>query len=238
MKKNRLLLNQEKFLSFSNYKKVINYSKESKNNYKLFLSANPPSSNLILNKKSFKNIIPNNNNNVPILINRNNSNKICTNSKSLKIFPLNQKIPKINISKIFDSNKDKKLNTQYFKYIIKKRKDENDQNNDNIARENNFNKKYTNKRFNNCYKNIFNKTNFRYSMNCSTREKIYDCENKNWEKNEEFIKILKSQNKCISSRKLNKECFGNGIYKIINERKGRKFKFKIIGTLKTEPSCN
>ena len=49
----------------------------------------------------------------------------------------------------------------------------------------------------------------------------------------------KSTKAFISSRKLNKELFGNAIYKIIKEHKGRKkCKFKIIGKLKTEPNYN
>ena len=237
MEKNRLLLNKKKFLSFSNYKNILKNSNKTKKDVKLFLSTNFASPTLIIKQKSFKKIVKNNiNNNVPILING-NSNKLFTKNKSLKIFSLNKNIPKLNISKNIYSIEENKLNTQYFKYVIKKRKDDiNAQINDNIFRERNSNKKIINKRNRNFFKkrSIFNKTNFRYSMNCSEREKFYENENK---KREEDGENYKSQNKCISSRKINKESFGNEIYKIIKERKGKKFKFKIIGTLKTEPNC-
>ena len=69
-------------------------------------------------------------------------------------------------------------------------------------------------------------------------ERFEEGENRK-ELSDKYIKIIKSQNKLISTRKINKESFGKGIFKIIKEQRGkRKFKYKIIGTLKTEPNYN
>lgn len=234
MEKNRLLLNQKKYLSFSNYKKIINSSKRNPIELKLLLSTNCPSINIILNNNNHKYLKRNNSNNVPNLLHPNNSNKLFSNNKSVKLFSINKIIPKINLSKNPYLKNDNKL----IKYKIKKIiNDKIEQGNEVLL--NNLCQKFRNKRLEGT-KN-YNKTNFRHSMNCSARAKndqLSLIENKK-ENNEECIKILQSSNAFISSRKINKELFGNEIYKIIKEHKGRKkCKFKIIGTLKTEPNFN
>ena len=107
----------------------------------------------------------------------------------------------------------------------------------------NNHKNFLIKRCSNCFQNeiIFNKNNLRNSLIYSTNdmyERFEEGENRK-ELSDKYIKIIKSQNKLISTRKINKESFGKGIFKIIKEQRGkRKFKFKIIGTLKTEPNYN
>ena len=237
MEKNRLLLNQKKYLSFSNYKKIINSSKRNPKELKLLLITNSPSINIIFNNNKHKYLNrnnSNNSNNVPNLLHPNNSNKLCSNNKSVKLFSINKIIPKINLSKIPNLKNENKI----IKYKIKKNIEDKIEHGNEILLDNLY-QKFRNKRLED--KKIFNKTNFRYSMNCSARAKnsqLNLVENKK-ENNEECIKILQSSNAFISSRKINKELFGNGIYKIIKEHKGRKkCKFIIIGKLKTEPNFN
>ena len=99
------------------------------------------------------------------------------------------------------------------------------------------------KRNNNCIenKNTYNKNNIRLSMDCSSHESngILPLDKNKKEEKEVIIKKNKSPSLCISKRKINKDSFGKEIYKIIKEKKGKKkFKFKIIGTLKTEANFN
>jgi hypothetical protein len=228
MEKNRLLLNQKKYVSFSNYKNLISASNNNQNELKIFLSTNYRSLHLNFQNKNPKNKINNNLNNVPSLLNHTNSNKLF-NNKSVKLFSLNKLMAQLNKSKknVILRNDNKVLRLKLKQNI-----------NDKI--------RYSNDNLNKSYKRYINNKiegikKYRYSLNCSARiknENIIDMEN-NKENNEKFNENLKSSKAFISSRKLNKELFGSAIYKIIKEHKGRKkCKFKIIGKLKTEPNYN
>ena len=239
MKKNLLLLNQKKYLTFINYKKLINQSKKTQNNFKLILStdSNTPIQNLKQNSPKYEMYI----NNDQILAHRNSSNNLFKESKSLKTFSLNKVMPSIKISKNIFQNDIIKRN-QLVKYINKKNKDIKTQLIKELFKDNKY-KKYINKRYPNYFenKNTFNKNNIRHSMNCYFHyHKRYESfclgENKK-EINNDNNNIIKSQNQCISSRKINKETFVNGIHKILKEQRGKKkIKYKIIGALKTEPN--
>ena len=228
MEKNRLLLNQKKYVSFSNYKNLINPSNNNQNELKIFLSTNYRSLHLNFQNKNPKNKINNNLNNVPSLLNHTNSNKLF-NNKSVKLFSLNKLMAQLNKSKknVILRNDNKVLRLKLKQNIDDKIRYSND----------NLNKSY--KRYINS--KIEGIKKYRYSLNCSARiknENIIDMEN-NKENNEKFNENLKSSKAFISCRKLNKELFGSAIYKIIKEHKGRKkCKFKIIGKLKTEPNFN
>ena len=228
MEKNRLLLNQKKYVSFSNYKNLISASNNNQNELKIFLSNNYRSLHLNFQNKNPKNKINNNLNNVPSLLNHTNSNKLF-NNKSVKLFSLNKLMAQLNKSKknVILRNDNKVLRLKLKQNIDDKIRYSND----------NLNKSY--KRYINS--KIEGIKKYRYSLNCSARiknENIIDMEN-NKENNEKFNENLKSSKPFISCRKLNKELFGSAIYKIIKEHKGRKkCKFKIIGKLKTEPNYN
>ena len=239
MKKNIILLNQKKYLTFINYKKYINQSKKSQNNFKLILStdSNSPIQNLKQNSPKHEMHI----NNDQVLARRYSSHNLFKESKSLKTFSLNKVIPSIKISKNIFQN-DIITRNQFVKYINKKNKDIKNELIKELFKDNKY-KKHTNKRRPNCFenKNIFNKNNLRYSMNCYFHyHKRYESfclgENKK-EKNNDNNNIIKSQNQCISSRKINKDTFVIGIHKILKEQRGKKkIKYKIIGALKTEPN--
>ena len=95
MKKNIILLNQKKYLTFINYKKYINQSKKSQNNFKLILStdSNSPIQNLKQNSPKHEMHI----NNDQVLARRYSSHNLFKESKSLKTFSLNKVIPSIKI---------------------------------------------------------------------------------------------------------------------------------------------
>ena len=219
MEKNRLLLKQKKYVSFSNYKNLISASNNNQNELKIFLSTNYRSLHLNFQNKNPKNKINNNLKNIPSLLNHTNSNKLF-NNKSVKLFSLNNIMTQLNKTKknVILRNDNKVLKLK--------------QNIDDKIR-------YSNDNLNKSYKRYINNKiegikKYRYSLNCSARIK-----NENKENNEKFNENLKSSKAFISSRKLNKELFGSAIYKIIKEHKGRKkCKFKIIGKLKTEPNYN
>ena len=230
MEKNRLLLNQKKYVSFANYKNLIHPSNNYQKEIKIFLSTNYPSLHINIHNKNPKNTNNNNINNVPALLNHTNSNKIFSN-KSVKLLSIQKILTKINKSK---KNIIIRNDNALFKIKLKQNiNDKSEQNNENV---NKSCKKYFNKRIESIKK-------FRYSMNCSARNKNEKINsvieiNKN-NRIEKYETMNKSSKAFISSRKLNKELFGNAIYKIIKEHKGRqKYKFKIIGKLKTEPNFN
>ena len=242
MKKNLLLLNQKKYLSFLNYKKLINQSKKTENKFKLILSTESNSSNhnLKQNPPNKLKII----NNDQILAHRNSSN-LFKESKSLKAFSLYKIIPSIKITKNIYLQKEIIKENRIVKYMNKKNKDIKTELIKELFKDNKC-KKLINKRCVNFfeYKNIFNKNSLRCSMNCMNCyfhfHKRYEsfclAQNKR-EINDNNNKLLKSQNQCISSRKINKDSFVNGIHKILKEQRGKKkIKYKIIGALKTEPN--
>ncbi len=238
MENNPVFLNHKKYLSFTNLNKINSHSKKTQKKYNVFLSTNLLLSNIIINKKIVKNLRLNANNS-PILIKKNNSNKLLNNNKSLKIFPSYKKIAKINLSKNININTRNNFLNKLFKYKINNQNSKNEKNNE-LCKDN-FHYNYINKRFNHFFENkkIFFKTNIGIRVDCSALdcyENIYLDKN---EKNETGIKINKSSKQSISSRKLNKESFRKEIYNIIKENKGKKkYKFKIIGRLKTEPNFN
>ena len=238
MEKNHLFLNNKKYLSYSNYKNIITHKKKIHNKCNIFLSTHFPISNIIVQNNIVKKIRFNDFNNVPLSIKKHNSNKLINNDKTLKIY----KLKKINLLKNNNINTENKLINKFFKYKICNNKSlENEQ----IYKllKDNINKNFINKINNNFKenKNICNKTNIRFSMDCSSHESLglFPLDKNKNEIKEVVVKIKKSPSQCISNRKINKDSFGKGIYKIIKEKKGKtKFKFKIIGTLKTEPNYN
>ena len=217
MKKNHLILNQKEFLSFTNYKKLNNQKKKFEGDFKVNIYPNSPLSNGKEQKNISKYL-----NNVHMLSRHNYFKYFCNNNKSLLFLSSKKIIPKIKLSnKIYNSLNEKFANYQIIKN--KETKTKNEQPNEI------FNNKKCLKFFENINK---------YRLNCSVFNKNSNYLNENKRDNDkESVKISQSQKNCISSRKINKEYFGNGIYKLIKERRGRKkIKFKIIGTLKTEPN--
>ena len=86
MEKYHLLVDQKKYLSFSNYKNYINQQKKTRNERKLILETkSPPTLNFIFNKKNQKNITQNYINNVPKIVRLSNSNKIFNKKLKTKI---------------------------------------------------------------------------------------------------------------------------------------------------------
>ena len=225
MKKNLLLLNQKKYLSFLNYKKFINQSNKTQNSFKLILSTDSNSSNQNLKQNSPNYKIHRNND--QILAHRNSSKNLFKESKSLKAFSVNKIIPSLKIAKniYFQINIIKK--NQLVKYINKKNRDIKTELIKELFKDNKC-KNYISKRYANYLenKNIFNENKLRYNMNCYLHyhkryESFYLVENKKEIKNPNN-KIIKSQNQCISSRKINKETFVNDIHKILKGQRGKK----------------
>ena len=246
MEKHRLLIDQKKYLSFSNYKKYINQQKNTRNERKLILDINsPPSFNFIFKKKIQKNITQNYINNVPKIVRLSNSNKIFNKKIKEKIYTLYKINSNLNLQNNISTNIENKSINKLFKFKNMKNKDVKFEENKEALEENNF-KKYIDKKRDNYFesaKNMFNKTNyfFKYKLNSSTYNKPESFYNENNKKelNDDAIKIFKPQKLCVSTRKINKESFRNEIYKIINQDNGRqKIKFKIIGRLKTEYNYN
>ena len=245
MEKYHLLVDQKKYLSFSNYKNYINQQKKTRNERKLILETkSPPTLNFIFNKKNQKNITQNYINNVPKIVRLSNSNKIFNKKLKTKIYTLYKINSNLNLQNNISTKIENKSINKLFKIKMMKNKDIKFEENKDTFEETNI-KKYINKKKDNYFestKNMLNKTNyfFRYKLNSSTinkPESFYNENNK--KKSNDDIKIFKPQNLSISTRKINKESFRNGIYKIINQDNGRqKIKFKIIGRLKTEHNCN
>ena len=115
MRKNRLLLDQKRFLSFSNYKNYIKQSSNGNNNTRTLISSNAPSINLfLLNElKKSQNI---NIRNVSIF--RNNSNK-----NNIRLLVKNKNKSKMNLSGSFlPENQSIQMNNNVFKNMLLTRK--------------------------------------------------------------------------------------------------------------------
>ena len=230
MEKNRLLLNHKRYLSFLNYKNILKKNLNNPNDFKFIFDTNSPKSNLIMRNESIKKREQKNKNNVPLLLHKNN--------KSVKFFSVKRIIQNINIKKEVQLKDEYKLNPKFININrIKKNNDE--ENKENYNNNNKFLNRRCNKYLDDKKFNRYNK--FRYSMDCSARDigsGLYLSENKK-EANNDFNKIIKNNKVRLSSRKLNKNAFGKGIYKMIKGFKGKKnIKLKIIGALRTEPNYN
>ena len=242
MEKNRLLLNHKKYLSFSNYKNILNHSKKAQNDSKLKLCINKPPINLILQHNSQKYFVKNNANNTTQLPNTRNS-KIFNNNSSEKMFALNKLIHRVKQHNYYinDINNENKPHNKLIKFKIAKTKDKKiEQIKESFI---DYIKKHKNKVMDDCCenKNIMNKTNYfyRYKLNnsvCGRCDSFYIVDNK---EEKSPVKLIQPKNILLSSRKINKDSFRNEICEIIKEDKGRKkIKYKIIGRLKTEQNCN
>ena len=122
MKKNHLILNQKEFLSFTNYKKLINQKKKFEGNFNANICPNSPLSNAKEQKNINKYL-----NNVHLLSRHNYFKYFVNNNKSLLFLSTNKLIPKIKLSgKIYNSLNEKFTNYQ----IIKNKETKNEQPNE------------------------------------------------------------------------------------------------------------
>ena len=199
MQKNRLLLNQKRFLSFSNYIinkiKVIEKSKISNNNL------------ILLNrfKKSHNEIAHN------VYFLRNKSNSLIKNN--IRLFSFNKNKTNLNLS--INNELLKRKNSSRF-YVSKKLSQ--------IIEGNNHCDSINTKKRTSLYEKIF-----RLSPTLDLNDKD--------DNDKKILTKRKSEN--LSSRKINKELFSKHINGIIKSKNGRKkVKYKIIGTLTTEPNHN
>ena len=225
MRKNRLLLDQKRFLSFSNYKNYIKQSSNGNNNTRTLISSNAPSINLfLLNElKKSQNI---NIRNVSIF--RNNSNK-----NNIRLLVKNKNKSKMNLSGSFiPENQSIQRNNNVFKNINK----ENIELVNELLKKNNFQFHINQRSSQSLDEKTFshNKFNFR---NMVTEKTFY--RNNNFTNTERYSEngIVKTINKTksenINTRKLSKESFKSDIMKRIGKKK---VKYKIIGRLITEPN--
>ena len=232
MKKNRLLLEQKRFLSFSNYKNIINDLLSGNNNKRIIINSRESILNLTLFKE-IKNSQINRNSNLPIF--RSKSNRLLNNN--IRLFPSDNNKLKINVSSNFNFDNGKsqrnyynfKNALNYFSHINKLLKTNRfkidspkklERTLDNSVKINQ--KKIINK-------NIINEETFFDFINTERYVNNNDNNNKNT--------LIKTKSEKITSRKLSKELFRNDINGIIVKRKGeKKVKYKIIGTLTTEPT--
>ena len=236
MKKNRLLLEQKRFLSFSNYKNIIKYSFNANHNTRLIINSKEPTLNLkLINEIKKSQNIDNRN----VFNFSNNSNKVFDNN--IRILSFNKSITKMNLSSncILDIDKNQRNYDYGVKNILNINKGTS---NDINELKNNFDKFHLNQRVVKSFdtKNLTNrnKMNYKNIIKCKTSS-IYNSFDsfENNEENRKTKSIIKTKSANITTRKLCKESFKKNINEIILKKKGkRRFKYKIIGTLTTEPN--
>ena len=233
MKKNRLLLDQKRFLSFSNYRNIIKYSLNENNNTKKIIDSKVPSLNLkLLNeiklsqRKKKDNVSNFRNNSIRIFENnirllakeKNKSNLnlsgnlVSENKKNQKNYFCTVKNI-LNIDKEYFGKINELLKKKSFQFHLNKR----------VSKSLNIK--------NNYYRNRIS------SNNIINERTFYRYNNSNYfESNEGNDRTLeKTNSENITTRKLSKELFKRNINGIIVRRKGKKkVKYKIIGTLTTE----
>ena len=219
MKKNRLLLNQKRLLSFSNYKNYINRRLSAVDNPTLNINSNVPKINLILLNEFKKNQNINARN---VSMFRHKSSKIFDNN--IRILSCRKNNIKIN-DKRFIKNK-LNINRDYYQKI-----------NDLLKK--NCSKFHINERFIRSVKEK-NVDKFMYSgtIDDKTFYRYNDINHVNINNEDDNPKILtKKKSENNTTRKLCKELFKKEINGIIVKRSGKaKLKYKIIGTLTTEPN--
>ena len=219
MKKNRLLLNQKRLLSFSNYKNYINRRLSAVDNPTFNINSNVPKINLILLNEFKKNQNINARN---VSMFRHKSSKIFDNN--IRILSCRKNNIKIN-DKRFIKNK-LNINRDYYQKI-----------NDLLKK--NCSKFHINERFIRSVKEK-NVDKFMYSgtIDDKTFYRYNDINHVNINNEDDNPKILtKKKSENNTTRKLCKELFKKEINGIIVKRSGKaKLKYKIIGTLTTEPN--
>ena len=219
MEKNPLLLNQKRLLSFSNYKNYINRRLSAVDNPTLNINSNVPKINLILLNEFKKNQNINARN---VSMFRHKSSKIFDNN--IRILSCRKNNIKIN-DKRFIKNK-LNINRDYYQKI-----------NDLLKK--NCSKFHINERF---IRNVKEKNvdKFMYSgtIDDKTFYRYNDINHVNINNEDDNPKILtKKKSENNTTRKLCKELFKKEINGIIVKRSGKaKLKYKIIGTLTTEPN--
>lgn len=238
MNKNRLLLNQKRFLSFSNYKNYIKQTTNNNNNSRYFISSNKPIINLILSKENKNNNINKKSHNVSIF--RNKSNKLIDND--IRVLSLNKNKSKLDLSgySLFENktnrlsynqqiNNNPNINSNYLDRI-------------NELLKKNSTRFHINKRFT---QNIDEKNKtINTKFNCRNNNSLIAysrfvsfCHLENSKENEKPSSLIERKFVNKSNRKLSKELFKkeiNGIY--LKKSGNKKTKYKIIGTLTTEPN--
>ena len=233
MKKNRLLLDQKRFLSFSNYKNFIKHSLKGNNKAKIILNSNISTINFVL-LNEIKKSQDVNIRNVSFL--RNKDNKLFDNNIRLLAQCKNKSRMELSGSFILENPKSQRNNKEINKNI----KEENFENINDILKQNSF-QFHINKRLS---RSLFEKSNsYRNGTGYKTiiKQKTYSRYNifnklMKYKRNDKTKPIFKTKSE-FTKRKLSKDLFKDKINGIINKRSGKKkVKYKIIGTLTTEPN--
>jgi len=235
MRKNRLLLDQKRFLSFSNYRNIIKYSLNGNDNTKKIINSKIPSLNLkLLNdikmsqKRKANNVsnFRNNSirifeNNIRLLAKENNKSNLNLSGNFEKEYKQNQRNYNcsfkniLNIDKEYFGNINELLKQNYFRFHLNKRVTKS------LDIKNNYNRNRI---------NPANNINERTFYRCSD----FNCFKDN-EGNDKPKTLIKTNSENITTRKFSKELFKRNNNGIIVKRKGKKkVKYKIIGTLTTE----
>ena len=239
MNKNRLLLNQKRFLSFSNYKHYIKHSINDINKIKVIEKSKISNNNLILLNR-FKKSHNENAHNVYFL--RNKSNSLIENN--IRLFSFNKNKTNLNLSINNSSenyNSNKNTNDQLFNNKKNIYKEHFEKINELLKRKNSS-RFYVSKKLSQIIEGNNNCDSINTKKRTSLYEKIFrlsptlDLNDKD-DNDKKILTKRKSEN--LSSRKINKELFSKHINGIIKSKNGRKkVKYKIIGTLTTEPNHN
>ena len=217
MKKNRLLLEQKRFLSFSNYRNIIND---------------------LLNENNIKTIIINSRKST---ISLDFFDKI-KNSEIIRLLSFNKIKSKLDVSNKFnfDIGKSQRNNIHAYKSSLNINKFYLSHVNQLLKINNSI--FHSHKKFENIFeknnKSILQKFENKKIINKTALldfNSIERFDNKNFNNNPTKLIKMKSEN--ITSRKLSKELFRNDANGIVVKKKGKKkVKYKIIGTLTTEPT--
>ena len=230
MFKNRLLLNQKRFLSFSNYKKYIKQALNNDNPNKIE-NSDKPIINIILFNQIFRNENANTRN---VSLFRNKSNHIFNNN--IKLLSYKTTLSKINISENISLENSKKIivnNNRLIKNKLNISKDYFDKMNELLKK--NSTRFHINKRFAQIFKD---KKNISNSFNNNISNKAIN-------RNDSFVPlennklqtVKKRRSEILTSRKICKKLFNKDINGILVNKGGKKkLKYKIIGTLTTEPN--
>jgi len=238
MNKNRLLLNQKRFLSFSNYKNYIKQTINNNNSSRFFINSNKPIINLILSKE----IKSNNNNKKPhnVFIFRNKSNKSIDNN--IRILSINKNKSKLDLSgySLFENQ----TNRLSYNQVINNNPNINSNYIDRINEllKKNSTRFHISKRFTQDMDEKNKTINTKFNPRNNTSLKAYYrydsfCHLENSKENEKPRSVIERKFVNKSNRKLSKELFKkeiNGIY--VKKSGNKKTKYKIIGTLTTEPN--
>lgn len=230
MFKNRLLLDQKRFLSFSNYKNYIKQALNNDNQNK-FEKADKPIINIILFNQIFRNENANTRN---VSLFRNKSNHIFNNN--IKLLSYKKNLSKINISENISLENCKKImmnNNRLIKNKLNISKDYFDKMNELLKK--NSTRFHINKRFAQIFKDKKNSSN---SFNNNISNKTINRHNSFGpsENNKPQI-IKKRKSEILTTRKISKKLFNKDINGILVNKGGKKkLKYKIIGTLTTEPN--